>query len=232
MGVPEGVVLYRALGDASIRAGCPDVARAMAAFSRPLLQSLVLMVSADAAAPIRFNRDCTYFPIQRALITSIFESLADLLDAASDLSAWLEEWAGSATRTPDLRPSWATRRGIDDEHVRTIAVAVATEIATSQSQAIHIESTAGATGTLRIPTRVQLAPQDSTVSRRIFHVQRIVEHVSAITPVGTILQIPTEVLQGCRNEGKVVEIHTAHTRRTKAQIARAVMRHDGERTDD
>jgi len=231
MRMPEGVVLYRALGDTSTRAGCPDVARAMAAFSRPLLQSLVLMVSADAAVPIRFSRECAYFPIQRSLIQPAFKSLSDLLDAAPDLSAWLLDWSDSATRTPDLRPSWATRRGIDAAHVRSIAVAVATEIASSRSQAIHIESTAGANGTLRIPARAQLTPQDSTVSRRIFHVQRIVEYMSAITPVGTVLQIPTEALQGCRDVGKLIEIHTARTRRTKAQIARAVMRHE-ERTDD
>ena len=233
MRVSEGVVLYRTRGNpASMRMGCPDVARAMAALSRPLLQSLVLMVSADAAAPIRFSRECAYFPIEHSLFQPAFESLSDLLDAAPDLSAWLQDWSSSATRTPDLRPTWATRRGIDDEPVRTIAVAIATQIATSRSQAVHIESTGGATGTLRIPTRAQLTPQDSTVSRRIFRVQRIVEHVSAITPVGTVLQIPTEALQGCRDAGKVIEIHTARTRRTKAQIARVVVSHDGERADD
>lgn len=233
MKVSEGVVLYRTPGNpASMHVACPDVARAMAALSRPLLQSLVLMVSADAAAPIRFSRECAYFPIERSLIQAAFESLSELLDAAPDLSAWLQDWSNSATRAPDLRPSWATRRGIDAAHVRTIAVAIATEIASSRSQAIRVESTAGATGTLRIPTRAQLTPQDSTVSRRIFRVQRIVEHVSAITPVGTVLQIPTEALQGCRDAGKHIEIHTAHTRRAKAQIARAVMRHNGERTDD
>jgi len=104
------------------------------------------------------------------LALTLMANAADLLAAIPSLNEWLDAWARSPERLPNLTPEWATDRRIPSNCVTQIAEAIRDKLSTPDRILIQMYSHDGAQYTLRIPSMNALMAPKSGESEAEKHV--------------------------------------------------------------
>lgn len=121
----------------------------------------------------------------------IFSDAQDFISAIPDIQAWMHEWSESASRAPDLSPSWATARNATAAAVKEFSKGLESQLSRSKSRSLVCCDASGTEAVLNVPAKAMLSlPPAATDGTSVLYIDRTELTLKLVLATGREVLMP------------------------------------------